>query len=465
MNSASSSNGHDEFSDVVDLTSYAGAVDDVAMNGGNYLSNGNGLEQTGGLNPNYLHTAFTTVSPATTPSPMAQYPHQAAYGGPIKPFGGSSALALQQQLIEQEQARRAHEEAAASRAYLQHPAASASSMGFDPQAFHSQPQAQAPSFAISPAALSNPLPAPVASTSTSAPAPAVKAVKKSTSARAASPANSTSSTVKRSRTASPPVAVNSYDSSQWTTFQDGKLSQHLNSKRISGAALSTAQYLVKNLGLFSHTDKSSTLSPWGDASDVPPEGRAQVLSTLLKYAKDDFWKAWLEVGASGTGGGGKGKEKESSSSSTSSSKVKSEGLELFQRWLDGAAKGYASTSKEGKEREKEKGSASEASRRKRKEMEQTTLVLVLQVRFAFPFPSFLSSFPSFAGSRAILECGLLMLAAPIARRGGFSLRGRKVDIALRALSSFPFCVVQRCETPRLRIVGCSAERTYETKKV
>jgi hypothetical protein len=368
MNGASI-NGNDEFSDAIDLTSYAGGGDD-GMNGGlgaNYLSNGNGLDGSGVLANNYLHNAYV-ASPSPTPSPMAHYSQHNIYGGPIKPFG-SSTLALQGQLIEQERARREQAAAATSRAYLQHPTTSASaSIGFNPHAFQSHPPQQTPALAISPSALSAPVPAPVASTSTGA----AKAVKKAApTGRSASPATSTSSTAKRSRTASPPA--NSYDSEQWRTFHESKLKQHLNSKRITGAALSTAQFLVKNLALFSHTEKTSILSPWGDASDVPPDGRAEVLSTLLKYAKDDFWKAWLDVGASSSSSGGKGKEKETNGGG----KAKSEGLELFQRWLDGAAKGYVS-SKEDKDKDK---SSDKGREKKRKEMEQTTLALVLQVRF------------------------------------------------------------------------------------
>ncbi|BGP14866.1 hypothetical protein JCM10213_003778 [Rhodosporidiobolus nylandii] len=364
-----------DFSDMLDLTSYAGE-DSSSTNG--YADDG--MASTSAAQNLYSAYAVASSRPSPTPSPMAAYAHPAgpgaiapfsqpgAYAGPVTPFTSqpthgiappyaSSTLALQGQLISEERQRSAAAAAAAA-AGVQSAFLNAQA----PQSFY-QPQVyQQPALTITPSALSTLAPQPVASTSkstSSAPKPSSSS-SSSSKARAASPAPATA---KRSRTASPDAAA-SYDSTQWTIILP-KLRQHLNAKRLTGAALSSAQFLVKNLALFSHIDKSSTLSPWGDASDVPPEGRAEVLSQILKYGKDDFWKAWLEFGSSS---GSKGKEKEGA-------RVRSDGLELLQRWLEGAAKVYA---RKGDEKE------SKSKDKKQKELEQATLAYVLQALLKLP---------------------------------------------------------------------------------
>lgn len=140
---------------------------------------------------------------------------------------------------------------------------------------------------------------------------------------------------------------------------------HLTAKRLQASPLSTAPKLLKDLRLFSRAESSD--SPWGDSSDVPPEGRAEVLHNLLKYAKEEFWRVFLEVGQDKTGAN-KGKGKEDGAGSEHA--IESHALELLQGWLEGASRSAL--------REKGSGGSSEKDR-KRKELEQTTLMLVLQV--------------------------------------------------------------------------------------
>ncbi|GAA5981950.1 hypothetical protein JCM11641_006809 [Rhodosporidiobolus odoratus] len=380
-NSNGTMTGEDGFSDMLDLSSYAGEESSGAdgyaeesLLGPSYPAASNGSGQN-------LYAAYSATG---APSPMSAYAashsgaiapfSQTAYSGPVTPFTPhldgaavypASTLALQGQLINEERQRVA---ASTNGAFLQHPTATASF--FSPQAFQQQPSAQ-PALTITPSALSTAQSPPIASTSSVS----AKTTKSSTSsaskARAMSPPVSSSS--KRSRTASPVI----HNSKDWTDFVP-TLRQHLTSKRLSGAALSTAQKVVEGLAMFSHVDKSSTLSPWGDSSDVPPEGRAEILSQLIKYGKDEFWKAWVEVGKDGGGSSSKGKEKEGAAPG----KVRSGGMELLQRWLEGAARSYSSaSSKDGDEKEKKND---KAKAKNRKELEQYTLAPVLQVLVKLP---------------------------------------------------------------------------------
>ncbi|GAA5834141.1 hypothetical protein JCM11251_000553 [Rhodosporidiobolus azoricus] len=380
-------NGHDEFSEMLDLTSYA--HDDSAANGfgvdGFSSSSAGAPLSAASAYPSSTqhHRLYSTFSPS--PSPIPSYsgaiapfsqPPPNVYSGAITPFtpGGatttpySSTLALQGQLINEErqrsQAAAAAQQQQQAGGYLQ---PTSSQSFFDPSAFHQQPQQVAPQ-TITPSFLSG-APTPVASTSS------VKSKKPSSSGRASSPATASGATTKRSRTASPPSS-SSYDPSHWTSIST-TLRPYLSSKRLQGSPTATAGHIIKALAQLNHTDRASTLSPWGDASDVPPEGRAEVLTSLVKYAEAEFWDAWVAHGAKTSGA--KGKEKENG-------KVKSDGLEILQRWLEGAARGYAAKSKEeeGKaEGEKEKKKEKERER-KRRELEQGTLALVLQVLTKLP---------------------------------------------------------------------------------
>lgn len=238
------------------------------------------------------------------------------------------------------------------------------------------------SASASSSASSTPPPAPpprkTASSSSSAAATSSAATKK---ARAASPAvsvSASSSAAKKARdpsraTASPaPSSTRSAASPDadpvalWLQALPG-IRSHLTQRRLTSSPLSSAQKLVGLLSEFSHTDRSSSASRWGDASDVPPEGRAEVLTALIRYAKDEFWKAWVEVGkVDAANAKGKGKEKDGGSQA-----IVSDGLELLQVWLDGASKAFVKDKDGAKEKERD---------RKRKELEQASLALVLQVR-------------------------------------------------------------------------------------
>ncbi|KAJ8294400.1 hypothetical protein OF846_002259 [Rhodotorula toruloides] len=242
------------------------------------------------------------------------------------------------------------------------------------------------SASASSSASSTPPPAPpprkTASSSSSAAATSSAATKK---ARAASPAvsvSASSSAAKKARdpsraTASPaPSSTRSAASPDadpvalWLQALPG-IRSHLTQRRLTSSPLSSAQKLVGLLSEFSHTDRSSSASRWGDASDVPPEGRAEVLTALIRYAKDEFWKAWVEVGkVDAANAKGKGKEKDGGSQA-----IVSDGLELLQVWLDGASKAFVKDKDGAKEKERD---------RKRKELEQASLALVLQVLAKLP---------------------------------------------------------------------------------
>ncbi|GAA6031024.1 hypothetical protein JCM8097_003966 [Rhodosporidiobolus ruineniae] len=398
----STSNGHvDGFDDdMLDLTSYAGDEPSASNGFGAFSASSSGVDAAAAYPvssaPNaHLFSAFA-ASPSPTPSPMSAYrqqsPFPGAFSGPITPFtpgastvGGApsygSTLDLQAQLISQER-QRSQQQQQQQAALLGTTSASAF---FNPQAAYQQQQhaqmvQQQPAMTITPTALSaQPAATPTSSSSAAAAASTSKPAKKP---RSASPSASTSSSSasKRARTASPPA--DSYDSTHWTTLLTTKVRPLLTSKRIQSAAVSSAQSLVKTLQLFSHTERGSTLSPWGDASDVPPEGRAEVLTAIVKYAREDYYRAWLDCGkeAAPSGSSAKGKEKEKDKAAGSADAVKSDGLELLQRWLEGASRPYQSSA--GKDEKPKKESA--AKEKKRRELEQASLFYILQVLTKLP---------------------------------------------------------------------------------
>lgn len=207
-------------------------------------------------------------------------------------------------------------------------------------------------------------PPPVASTSKSA-------AETSNSSRNGTSSSSTTkklapstSRSKRPHSASPAPTPPPHDPEAWSHMLP-TIRSHLTAKRLQASPLSTAPKLLKDLRLFSRAESSD--SPWGDSSDVPPEGRAEFLHNLLKYAKEEFWRVFLEVGQDKTGAN-KGKGKEDGAGSEHA--IESHALELLQGWLEGASRSAL--------REKGSGGSSEKDR-KRKELEQTTLMLVLQV--------------------------------------------------------------------------------------
>ncbi|GAA6008852.1 hypothetical protein JCM11491_003807 [Sporobolomyces phaffii] len=254
----------------------------------------------------------------------------------------SSTLAMQSQLIQDERNRR-------NATMTISPASALMTL---PSPVVSQPP---PATTISPSMMTTsqfpsttPTPVqPVASTSrassAAAPSPPAKKVStKSRSTTSASSSSSTSESIKRWNKVLPDVRAN------------------LSASRLSKAPTSTAQRLLSLLSPFNHVGgPSSTLSDWSDGSDVPPEGRKEVLTDLLKYASDEFWKAWVAEGDHG---------KEN---------AKSAGVELLAFWFEGASRGIET--KKDKMKEKEKESNADEGERKRRQVEQMTLALVLQV--------------------------------------------------------------------------------------
>lgn len=190
----------------------------------------------------------------------------------------------------------------------------------------------------------------------------------STAKKPSATASSSAARTKRPPSASP--APSAYDPQEWLSLLP-TIRANLTQKRLQTAALSTAPKLLKDLRLFSH--EGSADSPWGDASDVPPDGRAEVLHHLLQYAKDEFWRVFLDVGKQASV---KGKGKISSSAGDDpDDSIRSDALDLLQAWLEGASKSIV--------REKAQAGPTTEKDRKRKELEQATLVYVLKVRSTF----------------------------------------------------------------------------------
>ena len=252
-------------------------------------------------------------------------------------------------------------------------------------------QPQSFSIASTPSTSASPPPAPAASSKGTA-----KSSSSSSSSKSASTlkkANGTSSGVARAKqrppSASPappaPSVKYEYDPEEWQQILPG-VRTLLSAKRLQASPLATAPKLLKDLRFFSHVTRAD--SPWGDTSDVPPEGRAEVLQALLKYAKDEFWRVFLETGqgkpasssTTTTGGGtGKGKENGDDPQQQQMAGIKSDALDLLQAWLEGASKAVL------REKGGNSGSGTSEKDRRRKELEQATLVLVLQVSSPFLF--------------------------------------------------------------------------------
>lgn len=210
----------------------------------------------------------------------------------------------------------------------------------------------------------------------------------------------------------PPSAVAStvrkyeYNPDEWNQILPSVRSL-LSAKRLQASPLATAPKLLKDLRFFSHETRSD--SPWGDTSDVPPEGRAEVLHCLLKYARDEFWHVFLEVvqdkpataATASSSSSTKGKGKEDADEPQQLAGIKSDALDLLQSWLEGASKAVV------REKATAGGAATSGKDRKRKELEQATLALVLQV--SLPSLSLLSGFASTRGhcGKGFVILGLL----------------------------------------------------------
>lgn len=274
----------------------------------------------------------------------------------------SSTLAMQSQLIQDERNRRNV------------------SATISPAPFYNPPPvSQAPSATISPSMItnsqfySNPTP-PVQPQPQPQPPPQAQPVastSRASSASAASPppakksksSTSSSSSSSKPRSGSSTPSSSSTSASRWNKVLPD-IRANLTASRLSKAPTSAAQRLLNLLSPFNHVaGPTSTLSDWSDGSDVPPEGRKEVLTELLKYGTDDFWRAWVAEGDNG---------KEN---------AKSGGIEMLSFWFEGASRDMDSKKDKDKMKEKDSGDAE----RKRREVVQMTLALVLQVSFRFHY--------------------------------------------------------------------------------
>ncbi|GAA5936142.1 hypothetical protein JCM3775_003594 [Rhodotorula graminis] len=392
------------FDDVLDMSSYAAdepssLVDDNAFVDHSMAQ----FPAHSPVEPSFPHVRSAN---ARTPSPFATYPGAVApfsapgtfyrHASPLPPNLGdpavaSSSLSATADLIHQGRAQLGGTQQPWSGYFASSSASSSSASGqtvaVQPGALFNPPlsaDSSAPTMTITPSAISAPPVSRSASASRESTPKAAPAVAKKATASAST---SSSSSSKVARSASPAVAVqkrpapSTYSPEHWTSFLP-KIRTYTDAKRLQRSPLAAAQFLVRNLhGLFTYADRSSTASPWGDASDVPPEGRAEVLSALASYAKDDFWRAWVEEGSatSASASAGKGKEKEKSGAVESG---KSDGLELLQCWLEGASQRVVLSTKEKEAASAVKGAA--AKERKAKELEHATLALVLKVLNKLP---------------------------------------------------------------------------------
>ncbi|GAA5979985.1 hypothetical protein JCM5350_005986 [Sporobolomyces pararoseus] len=290
----------------------------------------------------------------------------------------SSTLAIQSQMIQDERNRR---NAAALQQQQQHQPQPMRHFSLDPSSVSASPQPPSPppsATTISPSMMTNSqfassatppvVDQPVASTSRASSVvngtPSASTTTKKPPASSSS-STSTSSKPKSSKRSSSTGPSSSSSLERWEkVWPDVKAQLTMN--RLQKAPASTAQRLLSLLSSFNHVEgPSSTLSDWGDGSDVPPQGRKEVLSEMLKYAGEEFWKALVQEGDTGK--------------STS----KSAGVELLSFWFEGASKGFEAK----KDKEKLKGkqqAGDEEAEKKRKQVEETTLVLVLQVFAKLP---------------------------------------------------------------------------------
>ncbi|GAA5918571.1 hypothetical protein JCM1841_003308 [Sporobolomyces salmonicolor] len=383
VNGAPATGGNDFFSDMLDLSSYTAdegdgsspfaGLDNSAFASTSASSLGVAVPASTAYAPYTLPSTSAPTSAPRFPSPFSQPTPSHSYPAPITPFtpptdprsayfsnvvnpsffgaaavpSSSSTLALQSELIQSERDRR------------NAGTGTIGGEGSPPAFFDPRHQHQT----ISPAVLSGPSTSarealPVASTSKSASAGPIA----STSTSRKPPSSSSSSATSSKSRASPAPATTS-DTSDWRKHAP-EVRAHLSSTRLQRAALSTAQKLLKSLRELSHQGGAlSTLSPWADGSDVPPDGRAEILTALLKFGGDEFWQAWLKEGE------GKGKGR-------------SDGLDLLVVWFEGANGSYFK--KEDKDKERGKGASEGETEKKRKEVEQKTLALVLQALGKLP---------------------------------------------------------------------------------
>ncbi|GAA5839546.1 hypothetical protein JCM3766R1_003575 [Sporobolomyces carnicolor] len=286
----------------------------------------------------------------------------------------SSTLAMQSQLIQDERKRRLAAASAAPSAVqpsFVNPIPTASAVGAQPSAATTISPSMMLHAQNSPAT-STVTTQPVASSSrTASPVVEIPVRKKSTSSTsAASKARASTSTAAASSSVSTSVK-------RWNKVLPD-VRANLSANRLQKAPTAAAQKLLHLLSPFQHVGgPSSTLSDWSDGSDIPPEGRKEILTDLLKYAGDDFWQAWVREGDLSSSNSA---QSSSSSSSSAASKGVSLGIELLSFWFEGASKSFEAK----KEKMKEKDNGTDDAERKRRAVEQMTLVLVLQVFAKLP---------------------------------------------------------------------------------
>ncbi|GAA6060902.1 hypothetical protein JCM10212_003936 [Sporobolomyces blumeae] len=308
--------------------------------------------------PYYGDSSASSVNPSFFSPPVASNaPH-------------SSTLAIQSQLIQDERDRRNAAMAIPPTSFF-NPADSTTNPS-------KQPSGAVPATTISPAMMTNPQfststssdPQPVASTSRS-PSPST-----SSSTIASVPASKKSSSTNGSskpRTKSSSSSSTSGSTSHAWDLALPEIRSQLTKNRLTRAPASTAQRLLHLLSPFNHAaGPTSTLSHWSDGSDVPPDGRKEVLTEILKNGTEEFWKAWVSEGD---------RSKPSSSlASKDKDASQSAGVEVLTFWFEGASRGYEGKKDKDKMKEKEV----DADERRRRQVEQMTLALVLQVFAKLP---------------------------------------------------------------------------------
>ena len=138
------------------------------------------------------------------------------------------------------------------------------------------------------------------------------------------PASTSSTKIPPSRTVSAPGVASKEDEavSLWERSL-AHLKEHLTPKRFTVAPSATYRAISDVLDTFTITSTNKRQSNWGDLSDVPPEGRFSILTTMLASARGEFWSAWLEL--------------------ENKSKTPSKGLDVIEKWLLGAVSTKATT--------------------------------------------------------------------------------------------------------------------------
>ncbi|GAA5968312.1 hypothetical protein JCM3765_000387 [Sporobolomyces pararoseus] len=300
-------------------------------------------------------------TPTPSLNPASFFGTQSTNQAPV-----SSTLAIQSQMIQDERNRRKAAALQQQQQQMRHFSIDPSSVAASPQ----PPSLPSAATTISPSMMTNAQSSsssappvvnqPVASTSRASSVVNGPPPTASTSSKKPSSSSSTSSSKPKSSKRSSSTGPSTSSSlERWEKVWPDVKAQ-LAANRLQKAPASTAQRLLSLLSTFNHVEgPTSTLSDWGDGSDVPPQGRKDVLSEMLKYAGDEFWKSLVQEGDTGK--------------STS----KSAGVELLSFWFEGASKGFEA--KKDKEKMKGKEVGDDEAEKKRKQVEEITLALVLQV--------------------------------------------------------------------------------------